>query len=108
MLLLPDSSPSTTRAALQAALLQAPASPESSTYLAGGPLCIVLALLHGCGQLVHCADEDGAGLAQALVGAARGAPVDLQEPRAGLKGSQWPLPPQAPQPQVPGQPARLL
>lgn len=33
-------------------------SKEFPTHLAGGPLCIILALLHGCGQFVHGTDEN--------------------------------------------------
>lgn len=54
---------------------------EVSTHFAGGPLCIILPLLHGCGQLIHGADEDVARLAQTLIWAAGGAPIDLKEPK---------------------------
>lgn len=41
------------------ALLGSPSpSKDLPTYLAGGPLCIILSLLHGCGQFVHGTNED--------------------------------------------------
>lgn len=58
-LLLPPSPPTTSSSFVS----PAPPGPRSHskelpTHLARGPLCIILSLLHGRGQLVHSTDED--------------------------------------------------
>lgn len=52
---------------------------QSPTHLVLRAVGVVLALLHGCGHLVHGGHEDAAGLAQALVGVDALGAINLED-----------------------------